>query len=42
MIGEALQRETLELLKKLIACPSLSGEEQGVADILKGCTSNYH
>ena len=36
MISEALQRETLELLKKLIACPSLSGEEQGVADILKG------
>ena len=36
MIGEALQRETLELLKKLIACPSLSGEERGVADILKG------
>ncbi len=36
MISEALQRETLELLKKLVACPSLSGQEQGVADILKG------
>ena len=36
MISEALQRETLELLKRLIACPSLSGREQGVADILKG------
>ena len=35
MISEALQRETLELLKKLVACPSLSGQEQGVADILK-------
>ena len=36
MIGTALQNETLDLLKKLIACPSLSGREQGVADILKG------
>ena len=36
MISEALQRETLELLQRLIACPSLSGQEQGVADILKG------
>ena len=36
MISEALQRETLELLKKLVACPSLSGQEQGVVDILKG------
>ena len=36
MISEALQQETLSLLKKLVACPSLSGEEQGVADILKG------
>ena len=36
MISEALQQETLDLLKQLIACPSLSGEEQGVADILKG------
>ena len=35
MISEALQRETLELLKRLIACPSLSGREQGVARILK-------
>ena len=36
MIRDALQRETWELLKKLVACPSLSGQEQGVADILKG------
>ena len=36
MISAALQQETLDLLKKLIACPSLSGQEQGVADILKG------
>ncbi len=36
MISEALQQEVLDLLKKLIACPSLSGQEQGVADILKG------
>ena len=36
MISEALQREVLDLLKQLIACPSLSGQEQGVADILKG------
>ena len=36
MISEALQREVLDLLQKLIACPSLSGREQGVADILKG------
>ena len=36
MISEALQREVLDLLKKLVACPSLSGREQGVADILKG------
>ena len=36
MISEALQQETLDLLKRLIACPSLSGREQGVADILKG------
>ena len=36
MISAALQQETLDLLKKLIACPSLSGREQGVADILKG------
>ena len=36
MINEALQNETLDLLKKLIACPSLSGEEQGVAEILRG------
>ncbi len=35
MISEALQQETLDLLKQLIACPSLSGEEQGVASILK-------
>ena len=35
MISTALQQETLELLKKLIACPSLSGQEQGVADLLK-------
>ncbi len=35
MISEALQRETLELLQRLIACPSLSGREQGVARILK-------
>ena len=34
MISEALQKETLELLKKLVACPSLSGREQGVAAIL--------
>ncbi len=36
MISEALQQETLELLQRLIACPSLSGQEQGVARILKG------
>ena len=36
MISEALQRETLDLLKRLIACPSLSGREQGVAQVLKG------
>ena len=36
MISEALQQETLELLKRLIACPSLSGQEQGVAQVLKG------
>ena len=36
MISQALQQEVLDLLKKLIACPSLSGQEQGVADILKG------
>ena len=36
MISEALQQETLDLLKELVACPSLSGREQGVADILKG------
>lgn len=36
MISTALQNETLDLLKKLIACPSLSGQEQGVADILQG------
>ena len=36
MISESLQRETLDLLQQLIACPSLSGREQGVADILKG------
>ena len=35
MISEALQQETLELLQRLIACPSLSGQEQGVARILK-------
>ena len=35
MISEALQREVLDLLQRLIACPSLSGREQGVADILK-------
>ena len=35
MISEALQRETLDLLKRLIACPSLSGQELGVARILK-------
>ena len=35
MIDTALQQETLDLLQKLIACPSLSGREQGVADILK-------
>ena len=35
MISTALQQETLDLLKQLIACPSLSGREQGVADILK-------
>ena len=35
MISEALQRETLELLRQLIACPSLSGREQGVANILR-------
>jgi len=36
MISEALQQETLELLQRLIACPSLSGQEQGVAQVLKG------
>ncbi len=36
MISEALQRETLELLQRLIACQSLSGQEQGVAQVLKG------
>ncbi len=36
MISEALQQETLELLKRLIACPSLSGGEQGVVQVLKG------
>ena len=36
MISEALQQETLELLQRLIACPSLSGREQGVAQVLKG------
>ena len=36
MINAALQQEVLDLLKQLIACPSLSGREQGVADILKG------
>ena len=36
MISEALQQETLDLLKRLIACPSLSGQEQGVAQVLKG------
>ena len=36
MISTALQQETLALLKRLIACPSLSGREQEVADILKG------
>ena len=35
MISRALQEETLTLLKRLIACPSLSGEEQGAAEILK-------
>ena len=36
MISTALQQETLALLKRLVACHSLSGREQGVADILKG------
>lgn len=36
MISVALQHETLDLLERLIACPSLSGQEQGVANILKG------
>ena len=31
MISTALQQETLDLLKQLVACPSLSGQEQGVA-----------
>ena len=35
MISESLQQETLDLLQRLVACPSLSGREQGVADILK-------
>ena len=35
MISESLQQETLDLLQRLVACPSLSGQEQGVADILK-------
>ena len=39
MIDTTLQNETLDLLKKLIACPSLSGEEQGVADILRAYLS---
>ena len=34
MISEALQQETLTLLQRLIACPSRSGREQGVAGIL--------
>ncbi|MDO4853193.1 MAG: M20/M25/M40 family metallo-hydrolase, partial [Clostridia bacterium] len=35
MIDRALQHEVLDLLKQLIACRSLSGEEQGVTAILK-------
>jgi len=35
MIDRALQNEVLDLLKQLIACRSLSGEEQGVTAILK-------
>ena len=35
MISESLQQETLDLLQRLVACPSLSGREQGVADSLK-------
>ena len=35
MIDQALQNEVLDLLKQLIACKSLSGEEQGVTAILK-------
>lgn len=35
MIDRALQNEVLDLLKQLIACKSLSGEEQGVTAILK-------
>lgn len=34
MIDQALQKEVLDLLKQLIACRSLSGEEQGVTAIL--------
>lgn len=34
MIHQALQQEVTELLKQLIACRSLSGEEQGVTAIL--------
>ena len=34
MIDQALQKEGLDLLKQLIACRSLSGEEQGVTAIL--------
>ncbi len=34
MIDSRLQTEVTELLKQLIACPSLSGEEQGVTAIL--------
>ena len=35
MIDQVLQNEVLELLKRLIACRSLSGEEQGVTAILR-------
>ena len=35
MIDQALQDEVLDLLKRLIACRSLSGEEQGVTAILQ-------
>ena len=40
MINQALQTEVLDLLKRLIACRSLSGEEQGVTAILQEYLKN--